>query len=107
VNDILEVIKKDTVSELTDHLNQANDTGSIKFTFESEKDNAIPFLDMLIVRQPNGHVKLQVYRKKTHTDQYLHFTSHHPTQHKLSVIRTLFDRSRAITTDEGDRQGEV
>jgi len=34
VDDILEVIKKDSVSDLTDHLNQVDETGSIKFTFE-------------------------------------------------------------------------
>jgi len=78
VYNILEVIKKDPVNDLMDHLNQVDETGSIKFTFELEKDNALPFLDMLIVRQLDGHVKLQVFRKKTHTDQYLHFTSHHP-----------------------------
>jgi len=35
---------------------------------------------------------------KTHTDQYLHFDSHHPMQHKLSVSSTLFDRSRTIVS---------
>ena len=42
----------------------------------------------------------------THTDQYLHFSSHHPLQHKLSVIRTLLDRSINIVTEEQDRKQE-
>ena len=51
-------------------------------------------------------IKLLVYRKSTHTDQYLHFSSHHPLQHKLSVIRTLLDRSTNIVTEEQDRKQE-
>ena len=32
-------------------------------------------------------MKLLVYRKKTHTDQYQNFTSHHPLHQKLGVIK--------------------
>ena len=107
VDNILEVIKKNAVHDLTDHLNKVDETGSIKFTSESEKDNGLPFLDMLVVKKPDGHVKMMVYRKQTHTDQYLHFDSHHPIQHKLSVIRTLFDRSSIIVTEQEDCQQEL
>ena len=45
---------------------------------------------------------VQVYRKKTHTDQYLNFESHYPLPHKLGVIRTLYDRCDNIVTDPDD-----
>jgi len=106
VDDILEVIKKHGEDGLTQHLNSVDDTGSIKFTAEQEQDEQIPFLDTLIVRKTDRRVKLLVYRKKTRTDQYLHFSSHHPLQHKLSVVRTLLDRSSQIVTEEEDRQQE-
>ena len=47
-----------------------------------------------------------VYRKATHTDQYLSCQSHHPLVHKLGVIRTLFDREDNIVTDPEDREAE-
>jgi len=78
----------------------------IKFTAEQEQDKHMPFLDTVIVRKTDGRVKLLVYRKKTHMDQYLHFSSHHPLQHKLSVVRTLLDRSSQIVTEEEDRKQE-
>ena len=106
VDDILEVINKQAVEGLTDHLNHIDETGSIKFTYETEAEKMLPFLDTLIVRKEHGHLKLLVYRKKTHTDQYLDFTSHHPLQHKLSVVRTLLTRCARIVTDEDDRRLE-
>lgn len=73
------------------HLTEVDETGSIKFTHEEEKDKSIPFLDTLIVRKDDGSVKLLVYRKATNTDQYLNFKSHHPLHQKLGVVRTLLD----------------
>ena len=47
-------------------------------------------------------VKVQVYQKATHRDQYLHFSSHHPLKHKLGVICTLYDRCDNIVTEKAD-----
>ena len=65
VDDVLEIIKDVEVDNLTEHLNQVDQTGNIKLTHEQEKDGQIPFLDTLIVRKEDGKVKLLVYRKKT------------------------------------------
>ena len=83
-----------------------DETNSIKFTHEEECDGAIPFLDYLITRKPDGSIKLLVNRKKTHTDQYLNFFSHHPLQHKLTVVRTLLDRCFNLVSGEEYRQAE-
>ncbi|XP_072041199.1 uncharacterized protein [Amphiura filiformis] len=91
---------------LTQHLNHVDPTNSIKFTHETEQDNQIPFLDTLIVKKPDGSIKLLVYRKKTHTNQYLNFQSHHPLQHKLCVIRTLLDRMNKVVTEESDKEAD-
>ena len=46
-------------------------------------------------------VKVHVYRNATHTDQYLHFSSH-----KLGVICTLYDRCD-IVTEKADAANEI
>ncbi|XP_072039173.1 uncharacterized protein [Amphiura filiformis] len=68
VDDILEVVKRNTVQQLTDHINKTDKSDSIKFTYEEESEGTIPFLDTLIVRKEDDTVKLLVYRKPTHTD---------------------------------------
>ena len=88
-------------------MNEVDPTGSIKFTHEEEENNSLAFLDTLLVRQPNGSVKVKVYRKKTHTNQYLNFNSHHPLPHKLGVVRTLVDRAHNLVTEEDDKKEEL
>ena len=99
VDDILEIIKRRKVEALTGHLNGIDETNSIKFTHESEKNGQMQFLDTLISRREDESIKLLVYRKATHTDQYVSFQSHHPPQHKLAVIRTLLERDDSIVTE--------
>ena len=47
-----------------------------------------------------------VYRKETHTDQYLNFGSHHPLNQKLGVIRTLLDCCESVVTEKEDQKKE-
>jgi len=107
IDDILEVLKKDAVEGFTEHFNSIDETGSIKFTYEMEHEGSLLFLDILITRQQNGQLKLTMYRKKTQTDQYLHFESHHPLEHKISVIRILVARSENLATDKCDKDKEM
>ena len=100
------VFKKTSVEGLTEFLNNLDDSGSIKFTYEIESEGKLPFLDLLITQKDTGAVNLQIYRKPTHTDQYLNFSSHYPIEHKLSVVRTHFDRRQSLVLDSTDRHVE-
>ena len=72
---------------------------SIQFTHELEdNDQCLPFLDVLLQRDDDGSVTTSVYRKPTHTDQYLDFASHHPLRHKAAVVKTLFSRANVISS---------
>ena len=59
----------------------------------------MPFLDLLLKRTNSGGLKLSVYRKHAHTDQYLNFMSYHPIDHKMSVVRTLLERSQNLVSE--------
>jgi hypothetical protein len=59
----------------------------IQFTMEMEKDSSITFLDVLVYHPPNGSLTHQVYRKKTHTNIYLHAQSHHYPAQKFDVLK--------------------
>ena len=73
------------------HLNSLRDT--IKFTMEIEENCSLPFLDILVIRLGNGELDVSVYRKPTHTDRYLNYSSHHPEHVKRRVVKCLFDRA--------------
>ena len=106
VDDILEIVDRGQIHNLTNHLNQVDPTENIKFTFEEESDGEIAFLDTKLIRKTDGSIKLDIYRKPTHTNQYLQFSSHHPLHQKLGVIRTLYDRKDSIVTEEADKTKE-
>ena len=65
---------------------------------EIEKDNTIPFLDMSVSRDSNGLLTICVYRKPTHTDQYLAYDSHHPQSVKRGIVKCLYDRAKHLTS---------
>ena len=64
-------------------------------------------LDTLTTRMSDGSLKFSVYRKPTHTDQYLQFQSHQPMEHKMGVIRTLTHRADTIISDPQDKEREI
>ena len=58
---------------------------------------SLPFLDVLISKNEDRTISHQVYRKKTHTDRYLHAKSHHYPPQKTSVINTMVVRAKRIS----------
>ena len=70
---------------------------AIKFTVEDNKeDGSIPFLDTIVKPEADGTLSITVYRKPTHTDQYLQWDSHHHLSAKFSVIHTLSHRAKTV-----------
>ena len=78
------------LEEFHAHLNEQHP--QIQFTREEESDDQISFLDMWVKRK-DGAYQTAVYRKSTHTDQYIHFTSHHHPRVKSGTIRYLARRA--------------
>lgn len=104
VDDVFAIIKTTNLETFFNHLNSQHP--NIKFTLEQEKDQKIAFLDTLIVRN-NNKIKVQIYRKPTHTDQYLDFNSNHQLAAKESVISSLLSRAEHVVSDPEDKSREL
>ena len=82
------VIHKEVKKQgILQHINSVDP--AIRFTVEDNKeDGSIPFLDTIVKPESDGTLSITVYRKPTHTDQYLQLDSHHHLSAKFSVIHT-------------------
>ena len=59
---------------------------------EQEVENAIPFLDVLVIHN-NGQLTTKAYKKPTHTTRYLNFNSSHDFSQKVGLVKTLLLRA--------------
>lgn len=120
VDDTHTVQKKEYSQQFTDHLNSVDP--DIKWTTEREvekevivseegvekkkMERSLAFLDTLTVLDEEGKIMTRVYRKETHTNQYLNFASNHPLEDKLGLVRTLMNRAECVVSDPGDLEEE-
>ena len=98
VDDTFFITKYDK-KETLDEVNKFN--WKVQFTYESATNNTLPFLDCLIERDNKGRLQGKVYRKKTQTGQYMHYTSNQPEYVKVGTIKALVKRAKiACSTEE-------
>ena len=57
---------------------------AIKFTVENNKENGAISLDTIVKPEADGKLSITVYRKPTHTGQYLQWDSYHHLSTKYS-----------------------
>jgi len=94
VDDTFCILDKEHITDFYKQLNSI--CSHIQFTMEIEHNSS--FLDVLVTRDSrkentathNTTLSTMVYKKTTHIDRYLHFTSHHPKHQKLTVAKTDF-----------------
>ena len=81
--------------DILQHINSVDPV--IRFTVEdNKKDGSIPFLDTIVKPEADGSLSITVYRRPTHTDQYLQWDSHHHLSTKFSIINTLSHRAKTV-----------
>ncbi len=105
VDDTMVILTDVLLEDFTQHINSVHP--AIAFTREEEEGGTIAMLDAKIRKHTEGNLTFTVYRKGTHTDQYLQFQSNQPLQHKLGVIRTLHHRCQTICSDQTSKDQEV
>ena len=67
----------------------------IQFKMELEKEGFLPFLDVGISKS-GGKLITKVYRKPTHTQQYINWASNHPKNMLLGVLKGLIHRAHVL-----------
>ena len=104
IDDVFSIIRNSNLHDFFQHINSLHP--KTKFTMETIQNSQLPFLDTFIQRNSDNTISVRVYRKLTHTDQYLKFTSHHLTRAKKSVIISLFNRAKNIISNPSDQEKE-
>ena len=95
VDDTFVIHKEVHKQDFLQHINSVDP--AIKFTVEDNKeDGSIPFLDTIVKPEADGSLSITVYKKPTHTDQYLQWDSHHNLSATFSVIYTLSHRAQTV-----------
>ena len=97
VDDVYSILKRTHLEKLFHHINNIHQ--NIKLTMEEESNGELVFFDTLFKRN-NGEISVFVYRKPTHTDQYLNYSSHYQASCKESVVSSLFNRAYSIITNK-------
>ena len=69
---------------------------NIKFTTESEQNDEIPFLDILLKRNLDSSFSTSIYRKKSFNGLYIKWDSFTLRKYKINLVRTLAYRCITI-----------
>ena len=70
---------------------------NIRFTYELENNNTLPFLDVNVFRDASKF-STSVHRKMTFSGVYTHFRSFMPDTYKRGLVSTLLYRAYMITS---------
>lgn len=99
VDDIAIILPKHLAQTFVNELNNVL-PGQIEFTSETEINGEIAYLDMLLLRQPDGCIKIDWYQKPTACNRTLNFYSEHPINQKRAVAYGMFHRVLSLVDDE-------
>ena len=64
-------------------------------------------MNVLFTRREDGQLERQVYQKKTHTNRYMQYNSHHPVEIKSGIIQGLVYRAMNVCSDRSGRNKEI
>ena len=99
VDDTFVIIKAEHSQPLLQHINSQDH--HIHFTVEKlSQQGTLPFLDTLVTIESNNTFSTPVYRKRTHTDQYLHWDSNHFITAKQSLYNTLVHWAKIVSSNQ-------
>ena len=90
VDDILVIIPSDKILDLVNAFNSIGH--SIQFTYKTERNNALNYLDLNIIKTTDDKLITNWYKKPSWSGRYLNYDSHHLFGQKIGLIKGLVDR---------------
>ena len=97
VDDTFVYFKRGLIEYALSVLNLFHD--NIKFTYEQENNNRLPFLDVLFIRD-DEKINTTVFRKDTYNDLYLYWDSFSPISWKRGTLKLLVSRAYMICSNQ-------
>ena len=79
--------KEHNIPQIVQKLNQVEP--SINFTYKLEKNNSLPFLNILL-RNNNNELEFNVYHLINNKNDYIHFYSNYSDKTKSSILIGVF-----------------
>ena len=103
VDDIFCIMKKSDINTTLNILNTFNP--SIQFTHELEKNDRLPYLDSIIIRQGRKLI-LDWYQKPTASGRLINFYSKHPRRIKINTATNFIKRIFNISDEQFHSENE-
>lgn len=100
VDDIFAVIPDNSAEDIIRKLNNI-ELNKIEFTYETESERKLPFLDVCVKHNIGGTLSFEIYRKPTSINRLITSDSHHCYQQKISAFNSMVFRLLNIPLDEG------
>lgn len=95
IDDSICCLREDAIQIVQERLHSYDN--NLKFTYEIEKERRINFLDTTLIRQHDGNIILDWYRKESQTSRIINFNSQHPLNHKINSVKNFIYRMTKIS----------
>lgn len=105
VDDVFAIVESSKTEETLSFLNTM--CKNINFTLELEHNRKIPFLDLVLHRNADGKIDIDIHRKETATQRYITNDSNHHWIHKQAAFNSMIYRMCKIPLSQVNYEKEL
>ena len=95
VNDSFIIIARNKLKLLLRFLNSYHPR--LQFTHEIGKDNSLSFLDVLVKKNPDTSISVDLYKKSIASERYINYLSSHSLQTKIGIVKNLIHKIYSLS----------
>lgn len=97
VDDLFLTVPKESIEDVLHSFNSYHP--KLQFTCEEEKDQQLPYLDMLLIRKQNQTIRTNWYTKSIASGRLLNYRSFHPMSQKMNTTLNFITRVEKLSTE--------